>query len=193
MVLEEGEECDDGNRVSGDSCSAVCLLELGYCGDGIVQRELGEQCDGPLSVLGLPYSCGPDCRILSPLCGDGKLDPGEECDDGDANTDERDGACRTNCSRMRCGDGIVDMGEECDDGNLYTGDGCDRLCRREIAPPPTLAQVINIPGQPAIPPSQVAPPSPTRPPEAPTGPAALAVMAAGGAAGLAWIRRRRKA
>ena len=45
--LEPGEQCDDGNRVSGDGCSINCILEppdgLSYCGDGVVDE--GEQCD----------------------------------------------------------------------------------------------------------------------------------------------------
>lgn len=36
--------CDDGNLIDGDGCSAECLVE--YCGDGIVQPDLGEVCDG---------------------------------------------------------------------------------------------------------------------------------------------------
>ncbi|PIN86106.1 hypothetical protein COV19_06435 [Candidatus Woesearchaeota archaeon CG10_big_fil_rev_8_21_14_0_10_44_13] len=41
--VDSGEECDDGNKVSGDGCSNICKSE--YCGDGIVQPAMGEQCD----------------------------------------------------------------------------------------------------------------------------------------------------
>jgi len=68
----------------------------------------------------------PDAAIPD-TCGDGLLDPGESCDDGDANADAPD-ACRTTCLAPRCGDGIVDDGEDCDDGNLASGDGCDPAC-----------------------------------------------------------------
>jgi cysteine-rich repeat protein len=39
------EECDDGNNMDGDGCSAICLIEVTepYCGDGILDE--GEQCD----------------------------------------------------------------------------------------------------------------------------------------------------
>ncbi len=65
-------------------------------------------------------------------CGDGILDVGEECDDG--NYVDGDG-CQGNCTLTRsyCGDGILDAGEECDDGNYLDGDGCQGNCT--IKPP----------------------------------------------------------
>jgi len=54
--IDSGEDCDDGNHTSGDSCSASCLLEgssvsyndgakmtPSFCGNGIL--EAGEQCE----------------------------------------------------------------------------------------------------------------------------------------------------
>lgn len=47
-------------------------------------------------------------------CGDGIVDPGEECDDGNRNNND---ACTNSCRRNVCGDGIVHVGvEECDQG-----------------------------------------------------------------------------
>ncbi|MBM7112217.1 DUF4215 domain-containing protein [Archangium primigenium] len=66
------------------------------------------------------------------LCGNGTLDPGEQCDEG-ANNGQ--GECSRTCTRgPRCGDGIVqpEAGEQCDDGNRVGGDGCDAVCRVEI-------------------------------------------------------------
>ena len=61
-------------------------------------------------------------------CGDGVLDPGEDCDLGDNNAD--DGACTTACIRQYCGDAIVlDGAEECDDGNLIDNDECTNACK----------------------------------------------------------------
>ncbi len=65
-----------------------------------------------------------------PDCGDGILDPGETCDDGDNNNDTQANACRTDCSLPTCGDAVVDSGEECDDGNLIDDDACSRACAR---------------------------------------------------------------
>jgi cysteine-rich repeat protein len=56
------------------------------------------------------------------VCGDGFVDPGEECDDG--NTLDGDG-CSHDCKiEHSCGDGIVDPGEQCDDANNIDTDGC---------------------------------------------------------------------
>ena len=58
-------------------------------------------------------------------CGNGILDPGEQCDDG--NQDNLD-TCRNDCTLPVCGDGITDLGEACDDGNLDDTDGCRSDC-----------------------------------------------------------------
>ncbi|MFT3766586.1 MAG: DUF4215 domain-containing protein [Minicystis sp.] len=58
-------------------------------------------------------------------CGDGRVDPGEECDDG--NSDDTDD-CTSTCQVARCGDGFVQPGEECDDGNFDDTDGCVAGC-----------------------------------------------------------------
>ncbi|MEM6995514.1 MAG: FG-GAP-like repeat-containing protein [Myxococcota bacterium] len=64
---------------------------------------------------------GPD-----PLCGNGELDPGEECDD--SNQDDNDW-CTSACVMATCGDSLVwDAAETCDDGNRKDGDGCAANC-----------------------------------------------------------------
>ncbi|MDO8648751.1 MAG: DUF4215 domain-containing protein [Candidatus Peregrinibacteria bacterium] len=213
-IITVGEECDDKNHRDFDGCSAECLSERGKCGDGFVQRLLGEQCEPSTHDASLPYLCSADCRFHSLLCGDGKVDPGEECDQGNRNADTTPNACRTNCSLARCGDRVVDGNEQCDDGNFRTGDGCDRACKTEAqAPPPVVAaKIVDLPVLPLPVPEQVPLPrqgavplpvpqpigqvitrlSTTRGPVGDTGPAAIAVMTAGAAAGFAWMRRRRK-
>jgi cysteine-rich repeat protein len=66
----------------------------------------------------------------APVCGNGELEPGEECDDGDQSNDN---ACLNNCLRPRCGDGLVQEqnGEECDDGDLDDAHGCNTQCGRD--------------------------------------------------------------
>jgi cysteine-rich repeat protein len=47
------EECDDGNTISGDGCSDICVIE--FCGDGIT-NNIDEECDGE-------PNCLEDCTI----------------------------------------------------------------------------------------------------------------------------------
>ncbi len=67
---------------------------------------------------------------LTPVgdCGNGVVEPGEQCDDG--NLVAGDG-CSASCRLEVCGNGILDPGEQCDDGNLVSGDGCSAGCRLE--------------------------------------------------------------
>src|SRR5215470_12784224 len=60
------------------------------------------------------------------LCGNGHLDPGEQCDDG--NTSDTD-ACTSICLPARCGDGVVEADvEQCDGINLNDAT-CETLGR----------------------------------------------------------------
>ncbi len=45
------------------------------------------------------------------MCGNGVVDPGEACDDGNTLDDD---ACNHECQRAGCGDGILQVGEDCD-------------------------------------------------------------------------------
>ncbi len=78
-------------------------------------------------------------------CGNDTIDPGEQCDDGDDNSDTDPDACRTNCMNAHCGDGVVDAGEECDDGNAIPGDGCEADCT--TTPGPTCGDGVVDPGE----------------------------------------------
>ena len=59
-----------------------------------------------------------------PLCGNGILDDGERCDDGNLRHDDD---CPMDC-RSVCGDGDRTELEACDDGNRDDGDGCSADC-----------------------------------------------------------------
>jgi fibro-slime domain-containing protein len=66
-----------------------------------------------------------DC---SPVCGDGIVSQGEECDD--ATNDGGYGECDPGCVLgPYCGDGVKQAEEDCDDGNRVDGDGCGSACR----------------------------------------------------------------
>ncbi len=68
-------------------------------------------------------------HIATDTCGNGALDPFEECDDG--NTLDGD-SCSGGCAATPCGNGIPDGTEGCDDGNIRSGDGCSQTCRLEV-------------------------------------------------------------
>lgn len=59
-------------------------------------------------------------------CGNTKVDPGEQCDDGNLANDD---GCLVSCRWAACGDGYRRVGvEECDDGNNRSGDSCNSGC-----------------------------------------------------------------
>ncbi len=73
-VVDNGEDCDDGNSSAGDGCNGACKVEPFYdCG------ESGTEC------------------VFTIVCGDGQLDPGEWCDD--KNTEDGDG-CNATCTEQ---------------------------------------------------------------------------------------------
>jgi cysteine-rich repeat protein len=84
-------------------------------GDGFLDSDIGDMASSTRFIC------------TEALCGDGFLDLGEECDDG--NTDACDGCSGTCQSEGICGDGILDpVCEQCDDGNNIDGDGCSSIC-----------------------------------------------------------------
>jgi cysteine-rich repeat protein len=118
-MLDEGEECDDGNEVDEDGCpsGAVGGCKAAVCGDGVVWAGQ-EACDGG-------EGCTESCEEKG-VCGNGKVEAGEGCDDG--NVVDEDG-CPSGAGACKalagCGDGYVWSGQEaCDDGNEEDGDGC---------------------------------------------------------------------
>ncbi len=104
--------------------------------------------------------------------------------------------------RPTCGNGRIEIGEECDGGN-----GCDAGCHRLVLAASSSAQTLaaNIVTQPIVQqqqPLQVAQAVPQYqyvypvqyqyPATAASGPGSLAIMAAGAAAGMGIVRRRRR-
>ncbi len=123
-VVDEGEECDDGNASNTDACLNVC--KNAACGDSFVWAGVEECDDGNASNTD---ACLTTCELA--MCGDGFVQAGvEECDD--ANCDETD-ACLTTCEAAVCGDGIVRAGvETCDDGNTADDDACPGSCQPAV-------------------------------------------------------------
>ena len=153
-VVEGSEACDDGNASDGDACNSLCQLPAPFCGDGHVdpgeacddgnaldeddclsdcqeascgdgQLWVGhEGCDDSNTVPG--DGCSPSCQVEPPTCGNGALDPGEPCDDGNISNED---SCLRGCSLAVCGDGFVRTGdEECDFGAVGLA-VCSRGCQ----------------------------------------------------------------
>jgi uncharacterized repeat protein (TIGR01451 family) len=127
-ILDDGEECDDGNTVSGDCCTPTCTIEPA----GTVCRAAGGECDLEETCDGLSGICPADllstdvCRPVVDEC-----DIEEVCDGTSVECppDETIPGCTI------CGNGIVEGDEECDDGNNDNGDGCDENCVVEMEVP----------------------------------------------------------
>ncbi len=85
--VESGEQCDDGNSVDTDSCRNNCTWA--YCGDGVVCPTCNEQCEPPNTG-----TCNSSCQTITAACGNGVIESGEQCDDG--NTRNGDG-CSSTC------------------------------------------------------------------------------------------------
>ena len=140
-IVDVGEDCDDANDVEGDGCDNDCTFSC----ESSTECDDGEDCNGTESctdhvcVDGTPPDEGTTCTLssgepgvcrsevcVSANCGNGVVDTGEECDDG--NTDDTD-ACLSTCQSATCGDGFVHAGvEACDDGNAVPDDGCEDDC-----------------------------------------------------------------
>ncbi len=133
------EQCDDCNTVSGDGCTADCLIE--YCGDGTI-NDVDEECDDA-SQNGVACDpqygyyesfdyCSYDCDIITlwgDYCGDGTCNGAEIC--GNTNNHPE---CNDDCGLCpaECGNGVLDSPpEECDDGNNENNDGCTFDCYDE--------------------------------------------------------------
>lgn len=113
---------NQGLPTINSQCLKADISEIGkvkYIKDQttINQRNVGERCDA---------------GAYESLCGNGNIDPGEQCDNGNANSDTTPNACQKSCKNAYCGNQIIDNGEECDDGNGYSTDACTIECKSQV-------------------------------------------------------------
>ena len=147
-ITEEGEVCDGdsepckslGSSFTGGTafCKENCTgYDTSTCAGGGDDSDSDSDDDQSDSGSDEDSSdSGPDDDTDSSEetenCGDGVVDEGEECDDGNRmNGDGCSKRCRIEEIPENCGDGELDEGEECDDGNRINGDGCTKYCRIE--------------------------------------------------------------
>ncbi|MFZ9889681.1 MAG: DUF4215 domain-containing protein, partial [Myxococcota bacterium] len=159
-ALEAGEGCDDGNVTNGDGCNATCKLE-----DGAVCANGSSCASGICDATESPDRCEP-----ANTCGNGVLETGEYCDDGNVtNGDGCNSTCKIEDGQVcasgsscasgicdatestpqcepanTCGNGALEAGEACDDGNTIAGDWCDAACQGFIAYTPRYVSLTGV-------------------------------------------------
>lgn len=92
-IIEEGEECDDGNQKNCDGCSGQCKKELDSDGDGVL--DCNDNC---------PNVPNPDQNDIDkdkkgdacdpPECGNGYVEGDEACDNGPTSCDGCSSSCQ---------------------------------------------------------------------------------------------------
>ncbi|MEZ4365468.1 MAG: hypothetical protein R2939_04160 [Kofleriaceae bacterium] len=111
--------------VDGVVCAAgqVCAPAGGACVDPAQVAACDQRAEGATCTL--PGIGAGQCRdglCVVAGCGDGVVDPGEACDDGNQVADD---GCTNACALPTCGDGVRQGDEVCDEG---AANGDDRAC-----------------------------------------------------------------
>jgi len=136
--------CNDADCAPPDGQGSFCV----GAGPGDNCDECGGLCEYFLCCQGPgcdPYCDYPGCDPFNSCetCGDGFIDPWEDCDDNNLNNGD---GCDDHCIFEECGNGVVQSWpyppdgngvsgpEECDDGNTNDGDGCSSMCQLEGGP-----------------------------------------------------------
>jgi cysteine-rich repeat protein len=122
--------------VCGTSCTIPTCNEDGVCAGGCKRKFLPACTNVPVSSSATQLQSQESSSVQTAGaassaaaagadCGNGKIDAGEQCDDGNAiDTD----ACSNLCKARVCGDGEQQGSEECDDGNKVNNDSCTNMC-----------------------------------------------------------------
>jgi cysteine-rich repeat protein len=124
-----GQECNVGScNVGSGTCAGTPAAKNTPCAGGLCDGagKCGYCGDGMVQTGegcddGNTVATDACNACMGASCGDGIMQPGEDCDD--ANTINTD-TC-VSCKSAKCGDGFVQPGEQCDDGNAITTDACN--------------------------------------------------------------------
>lgn len=131
-------------RVQHDCDAQFCEMQgdAGVCIDFVVVDPVD---DDRCCPEGLTINEDSDCAVV--YCGNDVLNAGEECDDGNTDTEVCgyglmeceicDASCRLVAGEISfCGDGDTDVPyEDCDDGNTTPDDGCENDCSASTPDP----------------------------------------------------------
>lgn len=114
---------------SGSTSGMTTDPAEGFCGDGGLNMDLGEECDAGQDN-GNGGICSPNCTLN--VCGDGYAAEDEKCDDGDLNG--MGSACKLDCTFTTCGDDYKGGDETCDSGAKNGTDigFCSHDCQKMI-------------------------------------------------------------
>src|SRR5436190_1670340 len=129
------------------ACGARSLDPSHDAGGAVPDGTINIGADGPGDAMpvdaAIRIPVDAVIRPLPPLCGNGVLDPGEQCDDGNRTPGDGCSAicqivCYWECGTCGppgpcavpslCGDGLLAPSEACDDGNAAGADGCASDC-----------------------------------------------------------------
>jgi cysteine-rich repeat protein len=114
-------DCNDTSAVTIDELLTMVNMALGNA--AVSECLAGDRNQNGAITVDEILTAVNNALNGCPVCGNGSVEAGEECDDG--NDDDADG-CTYACTI--CGNGIVTLPEQCDDGNLIDHDGCNVDC-----------------------------------------------------------------
>lgn len=126
-LLDPDEQCDAGPDLDDEGpCTLDCTLAV--CGDGKVHVGV-EACDLGVNNSDAYGGCGATCQ-RNAFCGDGQLDPGEQCDAGAQNGGGESPDATVPCSAGCNWDArLVFLSSELYSGDFGGLDGADLRCR----------------------------------------------------------------
>ncbi len=105
--------CPPGEICTGTpGCSCQRDPNYRFCGDGEIQHPW-EECDGNLCINGIPCNSLCKCAPEKPICGDGVVQPPENCDPPGSTCGLGDAICESTCI---CGPEPV---EQCGIDNIF--------------------------------------------------------------------------
>ena len=143
-ITQKDEECDDGDKKEFNGCNSECRFS---CASDDETRNCVNDCDLSSTCDDETHACKPgeplpddtlclqgngycrDGQCVASTCGDGLVEPNEECDLGAENGGAE---CSATCTASVCGNGKIEGKEECDDGNTDIYDGCNAKCRADV-------------------------------------------------------------
>ena len=127
-----GEACEGSGCDAGEQCVTCRCEPIPTTTTTTTTTTTSSTIAGPTSTT--TTTTAPTTTTTAPFppsCGNGVIDPGEECEEDteEARANDEDG-CTRYC--LICGNSTTSPpGETCDDGNHVGGDGCSARCTTE--------------------------------------------------------------